>query len=117
VTFENLASHVASRRASVNVRKRTSASAVSVRSQCSANLPSCSRQISMVLKVKALPVGGIPRMVYVWVAEKVLHATSLSRSTMRSSTCMCKSGMEAKIRWKFSICAAKPEGLRPECWM
>jgi hypothetical protein len=42
---------------------------VSVRSQCSANLPSCSRQISMVLKVKALPVGGIPRMVYVWVAE------------------------------------------------
>jgi len=25
--------------------------------------------------------------------------------------------MDARMRWKFSTCAARPEALRPECWM
>ena len=46
-------------------RSLLSTSAMSVRSQCSANLPFSMRQISIVLNVKALPVGGMSRIVCV----------------------------------------------------
>ena len=46
-------------------RSLASTSAMSVRSQCSANLPFAMRQISMVLNVKLLPVGGMSRIVCV----------------------------------------------------
>jgi len=32
------------------------------------------------------------------------------------STLRRTSGIVARMRLKFSICAASPEGLRPECW-
>ncbi len=45
-----------------------------------------------------------------------MRATTLFPDTMQSSTSSRTSGIEAKMRLKFSTWAASPEGLRPECW-
>ena len=73
--------------------------------------------MSIVRSVKRRPVGGMPSNGWVWVAEKVMRATTRSPAMIRSSTRVWTSGMRPKIPRKFSIWAASPLGLRPEFWM
>ena len=58
-------------------RNCRSTSSASVRSQCSANFPFSTRQMSIVLYVKRFPVGGIPRNAWTCVAVWVARATTL----------------------------------------
>jgi len=72
--------------------------AKSTRSQCSANFPLSTRQMSMVAKLILLPVGAKPRTVCACVPAYRHRATTLSASMIRSSTCMWMSGRVETLR-------------------